>query len=321
MTLKLFVEGPIHDFGQAMLEARDDVSFTIHENFSADEMKAAVADVDGIVLRLTPLTADIIAAAPKLRIVSRYGVGFDHIDVDALTRRGIPLAICGDALSVSVAEHAVMMMLGLSRRIAVMDRNTRTGNFAARYTTPGHEVLGKTVLLIGLGKIGLETAKRCAAFGMRIIVAGREGSRARAAGHGYDFVDDFRTALGDADFVSLHMPGQAEGGVLLGADEFAAMKPGAYVINTARGSLIDEAALYQALTDGTLGGAGLDVYAQEPPAADNPLLGLDNVLFTPHNSALTEETGRRVSEVCMRNVLDGLDGRVDENCIVNRDVL
>lgn len=320
MTYKIHVEGPIHAHGRAMLEARADIDFEVHENLAPDEIKAALRDADGMILRLSPLTADMIESAANLRIVSRYGVGYDHVDVQALSKRGIPLAICGDALSASVAEHTLLLMLGVSRRIAILDRNTRNRDYSERYTIPGHDIFEKTVLLIGLGKIGLETAKRCRAFGMRVIVAGRESSRARAREHGYVFVDDFHDALGEADFVSLHLPGQ-DGTAVLGSDEFRAMKPGAYVINTARGSLIDEDALYCALTSGTLGGAGLDVTVNEPPLADCPLLGLDNVLFTPHNAALTEETGLRVSEVCVRNVLDGLDGKLDESCVVNPETL
>jgi len=321
MTFKLFVEGPMHDHGRAMLQARSDITFSIHEKMPAEEMKAAFRDVDGLIWRLSPLTADMIGAAEKLKFVSRYGVGYDHIDVAALTARGIPLAICGDALSASVAEHTLLLMLGVSRQIAVMDRITRIRDYATRYTSPGHEIQGKTVLLIGLGKIGLETAKRCTAMGMKVIAAGREASRAAAAQHGYAFVDDFHDALPDADFVSLHLPGQGDGHVLLGESEFAAMKPGAYVINTARGSLIDEDALYHALTEGALGGAGLDVLRNEPPHPDCPLLALDNILFTPHNAALTEETGQSVSEVCVRNMLDAIDGRLDASCVVNRDIL
>lgn len=320
MTFKLFVEGPMHDHGRAMLEARTDISFTVHEEFSSDEMKTGLKDADGLILRLSPLTADIIAAAEKLRIVSRYGVGYDKIDVAALSARGIPLAVCGGALSASVAEHSLLLMLGISRNIAVLDRSTRNGNYAVRYSLIGHELLGKTVLLIGLGKIGLETAKRCEAFGMKIIVAGREASRASAAKHGYAFVDDFRAALGEADVISLHLPSQGDAAIL-GDAEFRAMKPGAYIINTARGSLIDEDAMYRALTIGTLGGAGLDVTCEEPPAPDCPLLTLDNVLFTPHNSALNDETSARVSEVAVQNAFDGLVGTPDADCVVNKDVL
>ena len=307
----------MHDDGLALLEARQDVEFSIKSNLTTDELKAGIQGADALILRLSPLTADVIEAADNLKVVSRYGVGYDHVDVDAMTRANIPLAIVGQALSASVAEHTLLLMLGVTRQIALMDRSTRNGNYDQRYKSPGQEMLGKTVLIVGLGKIGIQVAIRCAAFGMNIITSGRAASKDLAKQQGYEFVPDFRDALPRADFISLHLPARADGTPLLGADEFAAMKPGAYVINTARGSLIDEAALYTALTKGSLRGAGLDVTQDEPPAPDCPLLTLDNILFTPHNSALTQETGARVSQVCVRNALAGLDGTLDPANIVN----
>lgn len=318
---RIFIEGPVHAAGMEILRARTDLEIEHIEKPSPEAFAEGVSKADALMLRLTPLPAAVIDAAPKLKVVSRMGVGYDHVDVPALTRNGIPLAIVGDALAASVAEHTLLLMLGISRHIAVMDRNTRTGQYAERFKTFGHEVLDKSVLIVGLGGIGLEAARRCAAFGMDVIVAGRENSRRIAAREGYSFVEDFRDALPRADFVSLHLPANADGSPLLSTAEFAAMKPGAYVINTARGSLIDEDALYTALTEGTLGGAGLDVTKDEPPAADCPLLTLDSVLFTPHNSALCVETGARVAKVGVANLLAGLEGTLDPVYVVNKEVL
>lgn len=318
---RVFIEGPVHAAGMEMLRARQDIEIEHIEKPTPAEFAAGVAKADALMLRLTPLTAAVIDGAPNLKIVARMGVGYDHVDVAALTRRKIPLAIVGDALAVSVAEHTLLLMLGVSRMIAVMDRNTRDGNYAERFKTFGHELLDKSVLIIGLGGIGLEAARRCAAFGMDVIVAGRESSRKTAAREGYKFVENFRDALPNVDFVSLHLPGKADGSALFGAEEFAAMKPGSYIINTARGSLIDENALYDTLTKGHLAGAGLDVTRQEPPEADNPLLTLDSVLFTPHNSALCHETGARVAKVCVTNLFNGLEGTLDPSFVVNGDVL
>lgn len=318
---RIFVEGPVHASGMEMLRARADIEIDYQEKLAPGALATGIREADALILRLSPLDAKTIGAAPKLKVVARMGVGYDHIDVAALSRCGVPLAIVGDALAASVAEHTLMLMLGLSRQVAVMDRNTREGRYAARFKSLGHEVLGKTVLIVGLGSIGRQAARRCAAFGMHVIASGREASRQAAAELGYDFVADFHDALPRADFVSLHLPANVDGTVLLGAAEFAAMKPGAYVINTARGALIDETALHAALTTGTLRGAGLDVTKDEPPAADCPLLALDNVLFTPHNSALCEETGARVSQTCVINALAGLAGTLDPAYVINGDVL
>ena len=317
----IFVEGPVHPSGMALLHARADIEINYHEKPSAVTLAEGLRDADALILRLTPLPTAAIDGATKLKAVSRMGVGYDHIDVDALTRRGIPLSIVGDALAACVAEHSLMLMLGISRQVAVMDRNTRTGKYDQRPKSIGHEILNKTVLIIGLGGIGRATANLCRAFGMTVIACGRETSKRIAAEEGYRFVGEFRDALAEADFVSLHLPANPDGSALLGAAEFAMMKPGAYVINTARGSLIDEDALHAALTTGTLGGAGLDVTRQEPPAADCPLLTLDNILFTPHHSALCEETAERVSMTSVRNVLATLDGTLDPSFVVNKSVL
>lgn len=311
----------MHAHGRTLLEARKDITFSIVDKLTPDALASALVDADGLILRLTPLNAATINAAPKLKVVSRYGVGYDHIDVAAMSAKKVPLAIVGDALSASVAEHTLALMLAVTRQIPVMDSNTRNGRHGERYISLGREMLDKTVLLIGLGKIGLEAARRCEAFGMTIVVAGRQASKAAAAEYGYEYVADFHDALPRADFVSLHLPAQDDGQPILGAAEFAAMKPGAYVINTARGSLIDEAALYDALTKGTLAGAGLDVTSHEPPADDCPLLSLSNIVFTPHNSALTEDTARRVSAACVGNLLDGIDGKLDPANVVNSEIL
>jgi D-3-phosphoglycerate dehydrogenase len=318
---KIFVEGPMHAQGLALLNARSDIEFSIAKNLSPDVLKAGIRDADALILRLSPLSADAVEAAEHLKVVSRYGVGYDHVDVDALIRKGIPLAIVGNALSASLAEHTLLLMLSVSRQVTVMDQATRAGNYGIRFQTLGHEIFDKTVLLVGLGKIGQAVATRCKAFGMNIIATGRQASQDAALRLGYEFVTDFRDALPRADFVSLHLPAKVDGSPLLGPDEFAAIKQGAYVINTARGSLIDEAALYSALTEGKLRGAGLDVTQDEPPARDCPLLTLDNIVFTPHNSALTEETGARVSEICVRNALAGLDGELKPANVVNGEIL
>ncbi|RMF00068.1 MAG: 3-phosphoglycerate dehydrogenase, partial [Alphaproteobacteria bacterium] len=250
-----------------------------------------------------------------------YGVGYDHVDVDALTRMGIPLATVGDTLSVAVAEHALMLMLAVARQAVVMDRLNRAADYSQRFTRPLHELYGKTVLLVGYGKIGRATARRCAAFEMRVIAAGRPSQKQEIEAEGYGFVSDFRDALPAADFVSLHVPGQPGGAPLITQDELAAMKAGAYLINTSRGSLIDEDALYEALTRGALAGAGLDVTREEPPRRDLPLLELENVVFSPHVAALTRETQSRVSQRCVRNVFDALEGRLDPAMVVNKSVL
>ncbi|MEC9368054.1 MAG: NAD(P)-dependent oxidoreductase [Pseudomonadota bacterium] len=311
----------MHSVGRGLLDARKDVTCDFVVEPDKYRLNKGIETADALILRLTPLTANTIAKARQLKVVSRYGVGYDHVDVDALTAKGIPLAIVGDALSTAVAEHTLLLMLAASRQTPVMDRLTRTGGYGERFTRHYNDLLGRTLLLIGFGKIGRETATRCAAFGMNIIVAARSNKRADIERAGYRHVEDFHEALGEADYVSLHIPGMPDQSAVIGPAEFRQMKPGAYLINTARGSLIDEDALHVALTKGTLRGAGLDVTRQEPPAPDCPLLKLESVVFSPHNAAFTDEAAQRVSAACVRNALAAIDGKLDPAFVVNRQVL
>ncbi|MFQ5954233.1 MAG: hydroxyacid dehydrogenase [Kiloniellales bacterium] len=318
---KVLIAGPIQEAGLALLKARPDVDYEQLPQAGVADLEARIADLDGLLLRLTPLSAETIAKATRLKVVARYGVGYDAIDVDALTERGIPLAIVGEANSVPVAEQTLGLMIGVARRIVVMDRKTRSGEYHGRDAAGLVELSAKTVLIVGFGRVGRQVARRCAAFDMTIIVADPYVEQREVERHGYRYVADFREALDQADFVTLHLPGNLDKSPVMTAAEFSRMKPGAFFINVSRGSLVDEAALAAALTGGHLRGAGLDVTRQEPPPKDNPLLGLDQVVFSPHVAGLTEECARRMSEVSVGNVLDGIDGRLKPELVVNKEVL
>ncbi len=317
----VLIEGPIHEAGYTLLDARADVDYEVLRPATVADIEARIADLDGLLLRLAPFNADTIAKATRLKVVARYGVGYDKIDVDALTKCGIPLAVVGEANAVPVAELALGMMIALTRKLVVMDRLTRTGEYDARNASGLTELWGKTVLIVGFGRIGKQAARRCAAFDMTIVIADPYIAREAVEAAGYRYVADFRDALEEADFVTLHLPGSLDGSAVMGAAEFAKMKAGAYLINVARGTLVDEDALVDALTGGRIRGAGLDVTREEPPAPSNPLLKLDNVVLSPHSAALTEECTRRMTEVSVRNILDALDGRLDAAFVVNKDVL
>ncbi len=318
---KVLIAGPVHPAGQALLDARSDIDYELLPKAGVADLKARIAGLDGLSLRLTPLSADTIAEARRLKVVSRYGVGYDAIDVGALTARGIPLAIVGAANSVPVAEQALGMMIAVARRMVVMDRKTRSSDYHDRDASGLIELSAKTVLVVGFGRVGRLVARRCAAFDMDVVVADPYIGQAEVEDLGYGHFADFRQALERADFVTLHMPGKADRSPVMTAAEFARMKQGAIFVNVSRGSLVDEDALAAALTGGHLRGAGLDVTRQEPPPPDCPLIGLDQVIFSPHVAGLTEECARRMSEVSVQNVLDGIDGRLDPELVVNKEVL
>ena len=318
---KILIARAVDEAAFALLEARGDVEYEALEAPSVAELEARIAELDAVLLGLTPLGAETIAKARRLKVVSRYGVGYDTIDVDALSRHGIPLTTVGDANAVTVAEHALMLMLALTRRLPAHDAAVRRADYGLRGSVRRTELWQKTVLVVGFGRIGRRVARLCAAFGMGVVVADPYVARAVVEAEGHRFVHDFHGALAEADVVTLHLPASAEGAAVLGEAEFAAMKPGAYLINTARGSLVDEDALAAALTRGQLRGAGLDVTREEPPAPDCPLLKMENVVLSPHIGSLTEEGNRRMSLESVRNCLDGIDGRLRPEYVVNKEVL
>jgi D-3-phosphoglycerate dehydrogenase len=315
----VLVLGKIHPAGIGRLDA---ASCTVRElpDHPADLMRH-VADADAIIVRMTRIDAAAINAAPGLRIVARHGVGYEAVDVDALTSRGIPLALVGDVNSGAVAEHTLALMLGLAKRLTVYDRATRQGDFAIRDSFSARELSGKTVLVIGFGRIGREVARRCACFGMSVTAADPFVAPSTVAEAGYEYASDFHTVLDRADYVTIHVPKTPDAGYLFGAPELAALKPEAAVLNLSRGGVVDETALREALLAGRLRGAALDVYEDEPPGPDNPLFALDSVILSPHCAALTEECARRMALACADNVLAAFDGRLDPELVVNRDVL
>ncbi len=306
----LLIAGKLHPSGLRLLESAP-VTFDYVEEISEPSYQAHLPNAEALVIRTQPLSAASIARAPGLRIVSRHGVGYDAVDLGALNARRIPLCIVGDVNSSGVAEHAMMLILAASHRLIAADRAVRGGDWGWRNGLQTHELRGKRLLILGFGRIGRQLAALARAFGMEVwahdpFVA--------------DWPDLARrvdlSALAEADVVSLHLPRADR--VILGAAELAAMKPGAIVVNTARGGLVDETALARALA-GHLGAAGIEVFATEPPAADHPLFGLPNVVLTPHNAALTEECAARMALASVQNVLDFFAGRLDPALVVNKD--
>ena len=317
---KVLVLGKIHQDGVDRLRAESAVRVEeLAER--APDLLDRVSGADAIIVRMTPINREVIDAAPNLLIVARHGVGYDSVDVGALTGRGIPLALVGDVNSGAVAEHTLALMLGLANRVVAYDKATRQGDFAIRDTFSATELAGKTVLVVGFGRIGRQVAQRCACFGMDVIAADPFVEKSAVEQAGYEYAADFRDALGRADYVTIHIPKPPGGDCPVGAAELSAMKETAVVLNLSRGGVVDEAALYEALASGRLGGAALDVFEEEPPTPDNPLFKLDSVIVSPHCAAFTRECARRMAMACAENVIAAFDGRLDPALVVNRDVL
>jgi D-3-phosphoglycerate dehydrogenase / 2-oxoglutarate reductase len=317
--LRVLVAGKIHDAGIALLQQRSDIAVDVVEAVTTEAYRPLLSDADGILIRTQLMTAADVAMAPKLKIVSRHGVGYDAVDVAALNARRIPLAIVGDVNSRAVAEHTLMLMLAAARRTVAHHIASTTGYWNERNRFDSAELDGKTLLVLGFGRIGRRVAELAKAFGMKVAAYDPYVTPDQTAGFGVNHAPDMNRALALADFVSVHMPGGQ--GHLLGAAELAHMKPSAIIINAARGGIIDEAALDTALRQRRLRAAALDVLVQEPPAPDHLLLSNPFITISPHNAGLTEECAMRMGMAAARNILDCFDGKLDRKLVVNADVI
>lgn len=316
----ILVAGKLHPAGIERLKQAQGFTFTLVEEVSVESYLPHLAEAEAVVIRTQPMTAETIALAPRLKIVSRHGVGYDSVDVKALTSDGIPLCIVGDVNSRAVAEHTLMLMLAVARQAATHDAASRNGNWNVRNRFETVELDAKTLLLVGYGRIGRRVGELARAFGMAVMAYDPFVSQDILAKHGVRPAEDLLKALGEADYVSLHMPGQASGAVIF-EEELRAMKPSAILINAARGGLVDEQALDRALREGRLFGAGLDVLKAEPPAPDHPLLTNDRVLISPHTAGLTSECAARMAVASVQNVIDYFAGRLDPALVVNASAI
>jgi D-3-phosphoglycerate dehydrogenase len=322
---KIFITESMSQPGRALLRERDDIEIVEFPNMiSATDFETMLkeqAPVHGVALGGTRFGEPELEASKDMKVVTRIGVGFDAVDVPALSRRNIPLMVAGTANSPSVAEQAMFMMLTLAKRAAEMHSIVKDGNWGHRLGNLPFDLFGKTVLIVGFGRIGTRTAKRCLAMEMTVLVYDPYKSAAEIKPAGCEPVADLDAALPRADFVSIHCPKTPETVGMFNAARLQRMKATAYLINTARGGIIEEAALYNALASGKLAGAGLDVFEQEPPPSGHSLFELPNVIMAPHVAGVTREAVDRMSEQTARNILSALDGEPIRQNVINQDVL
>ncbi len=288
-----------------------------------DVILGRIAGADAILSLLTDgIDAAVIAAAPRLRVISNLAVGVDNIDLGAATASGVAVGHTPGVLTETTADLAFALLMAAARRIVEADSYTRQGRW--RTWGPrvmlGRDVFGAALGIIGWGAIGRAMARRAAGFAMRVLYAARADKphQARIGATGQEIAGASAVALsellGESDFVSLHVPLTPETRGMFGAREFRAMKPGAILINTARGEVIDQRALYEALAAGHLGGAALDVTSPEPIAPDDPLLKLPNVIVTPHIGSASQATRLRMAQIAVGNIRDALAGRLPAYC-------
>ena len=288
---------------------------TLHKNDkppSHEEVLEMIRDKDGIICLITDkIDAEVMDAAPRLKVISTMSVGFEHIDVAEATKRGIYIGYTPGILTEATADLAFALLLSAARKITEADRFVRDRQWKIPWSPAiflGESVWGSTLGIIGLGRIGKAVAKRAQGFNMQILysdIAQLSPEEERGLGVRYRLLEDL---LKESDFITIHTPLTKETYHMINEERLRLMKPGAILINASRGSMVDEAALTRALKENRIAGAGLDVFEQEPPGDDNPLLRLDNVVLLPHIGSGTRETRAKMAELAARNLIAVLKG-------------
>jgi D-3-phosphoglycerate dehydrogenase / 2-oxoglutarate reductase len=313
-----YVKYLAHPVYAEIMQARPDIRFDRLENDSPDEVSAPIIagahvyQIGAARDEIAPhfhVDADLLRRAPNLLLVSSNGAGFDPVDVDSCTAAGVLVVNQSGGNAHSVAEHALAMMLTLSKRIIEADRALRRDANVNRNALIGTEMQGKTVGIIGIGNVGRRIAELCKGLlGMKVLAYDPYLSAQEIAARGGEKVE-LADLLRAADYVSISCPLTKDNRGMIGAREFALMQPHAYFITTARGFIHDETALYEALRGRKIAGAGLDVWAKEPPPPDHPLLQFDNVLASPHTAGVTREARENMGRIAAEQVLAALDGQ------------
>mgnify|MGYP001160887685 CR=1 FL=1 len=321
MPRKVVVIGAINPAGISLLEDQSDIECEVVVDVSEENLCRAVQDAHGLLVRTATITPRVIASAPKLEVVSRHGVGFDNVDVESLTARRIPLALAVGSNAVSVAEQAMHLILTITKQGFLYHQAVQEGRVDFRQRPSSSNLEGKSILIIGFGRTGSRVAARAAAFDMDLYAIDPyiDSNIIRRAGG--TVVTDLRAILPQMDVVTIHCPRTLETHGLIGREELDAMKSSAILINTARGGIVNETDLYEALSSGGIKGAGIDVFEKEPPDRQHPLLTLPNVVLSPHCAGVTRESLVLMAQIAAQNVLDAFDGTLAAEMVANPDVL
>lgn len=308
MACKVLIPQDVAQPGKDYLRARGH-EIKMGSGVTADAIAADVVDCDAILARTAPFPAKVFEAGKKLKVISRHGVGYDNIDVAKATELGIWVTFAPESNADTVAEHAIGCIFTLARNFLQLDRETRAGNWGIRDKLLGFDLSGKVLGIVGLGKIGRRVAQK-ASRGLDMKVVGYDPFL------GLEQIGEFATPVtsmeevfGAADFVSVHIPGGAATKGIINKKLFAVMKKTAFFINASRGDVVAESDLIEALRNGTIAGAAIDVYEKEPPPKDNPLMNMGNVLLTPHNASQTRECMIRMALHAAQGIDEVLSGK------------
>ena len=314
---KILIIQDINEKGKDILANHPDYEFEVLEDINDPTLKDKIIDCDGASLRTGKLSAEIINLGKKLKIISRHGVGYDNIDLETCKKNNITLAITATANAVAVAEHVMFMLLSISKRKNMYDDSVKTGNFSDRNKLPKtQEIWGKNILIVGFGRVGQCLIKRCLGFEMNVFVYDPFISSEKIETLGGKKIEDLKEAVKTMDAISLHMPLNEETKNMINFNLLKTMKKNCIIINAARGGIINEKDLDEALNKNIIFGAGLDVFETEPPNENNPLLKNDKVFLSPHTAAFTEECMIRMGKETIQNIIDFFDNKLEESKIV-----
>ena len=303
---KIVISHPLYQDGMALLEGKAEIVIT--NDGDSDRILDSLIDADAYILRIGKIDRKAIERCEKLKVITRPGVGYDSVDVQAATERGIPVVLCPAANARAVAEHTVALLLACAKNIVESVNETKVGNFGIRNRYAAVDIVDKMLVVLGFGNIGRQVAKLCAALDMKVGVFDPFVKRETAEEMGYVYFENMLDALAAADFVSLHMPSMPSTRGMIAAEQFMAMKPTAFFLNAARGDVVNEPALIAALKNGEIAGAGLDVLVEEPFPADHPFMTMPNVVLTPHMAAQSQETVSKLVTMAAEGTLAVLLG-------------
>lgn len=316
---KVVIIGEFHPKGLDILKADGNYEVVIVKETTADNIAQAIVNADAVTVRTAQLTKAQMELAPNLKIVSRYGVGTDNIDVDYCSSRGIPVAITIGGNDKSVAEHAFMLMINFAKDMKSGEQAVLDKNWSYRDLRTIHDLYGKTILILGFGRIGQRLAKHCLSFDMNIIAY--DPYLEKSPLENVQLVKNYHDILPLADFVSLHVPLTPQTKGIIGPNELKIMKKSAFLINTARGGLVDEEVLAEAIKNGDIAGVGLDVFTHEPPDSSLPLFKHQRSFFSLHTAGMSEECTSNLSVMTVQRIFDFFDHKLDPNFVINRQHL
>ncbi len=305
---KIFIPQPVSQEGEGYLEERGYRIVRGSGRFDKESLKADIADCDAMLLRTLKIDREILEAGRKLKIVARHGAGYDNLDYAAAKELGIRATCSPDTTGLSVAEFTIFSILACAKKQEECSRELRKGNFQYKFGNKGLDVAGKTLGIIGFGRIGSLVAKK-AAYGLDMNILAYVPRREGKVIPDYVRCTDWEKLFRESDFISVHVPGGKGNQRLIGENEFAMMKKTAYMINVSRGGVMDEAAFCEAVTSGRIAGGAVDVFEAEPPCADNPLFGLEHVILTPHIGSNTKECMDRIALDTAEDIDRVLSGR------------